>query len=539
MNPEYKLYDYQHEVIDWMNEIKTNNINGSQGGIINLKMGYGKCLIALEYIRQNKIKPNLIICSKTLINEWENQIKKFYKKKTFKYIIFHKSNKKIENYTVEDLKKYDIILITYTTILYIDKYLEGFHKKYIEIDNDTHMLEIKKNTKKLSKNIKLKGEHELVKGINLIYSIVFENVICDEIHNISNFKTKTFKSIYSLASNYRFGLTGTLIRNKKTELITIIKYLNVDDYNYPFYWTKKLIIKEEYFKLFKEITYEIVLPELKINIKKIKFNKDEKMIYEIYTNKIKNIIDENDQSSYIQIIALFTRLRQICLSINLINLNRNSINQYKKILKIRNHPNIYCDDCKCKYNRRLITNFDNSKYEEIKEIINDIKERKEKIIIFSSFTSYLKLLNKELNGTILLSEDSIEKRSNKIKEWKKNETILLLNYKIGSEGLNLIEANNIILCDTWWNVSLEQQAIARVYRNGQNKKVNVYRLIIENTIEELIYKKSQTKLNLYDKFKNNEKIEEIKITRTLLLSLLDIETSLEKLTLEDDDMILD
>ena len=94
------------------------------------------------------------------------------------------------------------------------------------------------------------------------------------------------------------------------------------------------------------------------------------------------------------------------------------------------------------------------------------------------------------------------------------------NDKTGSEGLNLTEANNIILCDNWWIHSVESQAISRSYRNGQEKEVNVYRLVMEDSIEEIILEKSQLKKDLFSKFKNGEEIKEVKISTNLLIQML-------------------
>jgi hypothetical protein len=61
--------------------------------------------------------------------------------------------------------------------------------------------------------------------------------------------------------------------------------------------------------------------------------------------------------------------------------------------------------------------------------------------------------------------------------------VLLISYKIGSEGLNLTEATNVILLDVWWSHSTSEQAIARVLRMGQVKTVNIYSLYVPNDKE--------------------------------------------------------
>lgn len=63
-------------------------------------------------------------------------------------------------------------------------------------------------------------------------------------------------------------------------------------------------------------------------------------------------------------------------------------------------------------------------------------------------------------------------------------------------GLNLIVANNIFLIDPWWNPAVEDQAIERVHRIGQTKKVQVVRFICEDTVEERMLEIQERKREL-------------------------------------------
>jgi len=65
-------------------------------------------------------------------------------------------------------------------------------------------------------------------------------------------------------------------------------------------------------------------------------------------------------------------------------------------------------------------------------------------------------------------------------------------------GLNLVNANNVILADMWWNPSVEDQAVDRTHRLGQEKEVNIYKIIVENTIESDILKLQDKKRDLRD-----------------------------------------
>ena len=66
---------------------------------------------------------------------------------------------------------------------------------------------------------------------------------------------------------------------------------------------------------------------------------------------------------------------------------------------------------------------------------------------------------------------------------------MLLGAKSGGVGLNLIGANRLIMLDPDWNPATDQQAMGRIWRDGQKKPVFIYRLMCPGTIEEtMIYR---------------------------------------------------
>ena len=74
--------------------------------------------------------------------------------------------------------------------------------------------------------------------------------------------------------------------------------------------------------------------------------------------------------------------------------------------------------------------------------------------------------------------------------------IFLISLKAGGTGLNLTQADYVYLIDPWWNPAVENQAIDRCYRIGQEKHVMAVRLITPNTIEEKIMELQQHKKTL-------------------------------------------
>lgn len=74
--------------------------------------------------------------------------------------------------------------------------------------------------------------------------------------------------------------------------------------------------------------------------------------------------------------------------------------------------------------------------------------------------------------------------------------IFLISLKAGGTGLNLTGADTVIHFDPWWNPSVEEQAVDRAHRIGQNKSVEVIKLLSRGTIEEKIYDLQEKKKNM-------------------------------------------
>ncbi|CAD8063454.1 unnamed protein product [Paramecium sonneborni] len=83
---------------------------------------------------------------------------------------------------------------------------------------------------------------------------------------------------------------------------------------------------------------------------------------------------------------------------------------------------------------------------------------------------------------------SVDKRKKVIKQFKESTDAiaLLLSLRSTSTGLNLTMANNVFLVDPWWNLAIEDQAIGRADRIGQQNKIKVVRFLCRNTIEQSI-----------------------------------------------------
>ncbi|KIL66062.1 hypothetical protein M378DRAFT_75691 [Amanita muscaria Koide BX008] len=171
-----------------------------------------------------------------------------------------------------------------------------------------------------------------------------------------------------------------------------------------------------------------------------------------------------------------------------------------------------------------------AKLRKILEILSDIKEQSdgsEKTIIFSQFTSMLDLIEPFLRGESIryvrydgkMKPADREASLKKIKEDPKTR-VILISFKAGSTGLNLTACNNVILVDLWWNPALEDQAFDRAHRFGQKRDVNIFKLKIDNTIEDRILQLQEKKRMLAQAALAGTKLKDMRLGFDELLALL-------------------
>ncbi|XP_026662819.1 putative SWI/SNF-related matrix-associated actin-dependent regulator of chromatin subfamily A member 3-like 1 isoform X2 [Phoenix dactylifera] len=196
------------------------------------------------------------------------------------------------------------------------------------------------------------------------------------------------------------------------------------------------------------------------------------------------------------------------------------------ILRTLKHLNACCPICRhplSKSDLFLAPSTESSKDDESKVFVSDrpvsskvstllkllLETKKQnpeiKSVIFSQFRKMLILLEEPLKsaGFEILRLDgsmSAKKRSEVIKEFGKGDpgapTVLLASLKAAGAGVNLTAASRVYLVEPWWNPALEEQAMDRVHRIGQQQDVRVVRLIVRGSIEERILELQERKKKL-------------------------------------------
>ena len=317
----------------------------------------------------------------------------------------------------------------------------------------------------------LKNDIDDYKQIKFLYTFI------DEAQHIKNPKTINANTVKTVNSRCCYAITGTPIENSLVELWSIFDFIMPGYlYNYEDFkknYEEPIVIDRDKNKL--DILSKLISPFILRRMKKdvleelpdkiernfiIQMNDEQKKLYAAYFKKAKNELifeDNNFSKNKIEIIALLTRLRQIC-----------------------SHPSTFIEGY----------NHGSGKLDQAIEIINNSIDSGHSIILFSQFTRTLFLIREELeklniNYYYLDGKMRPEERLMVIDNFNSDiESVFLISLKAGGTGLNLTKADIVIHFDPWWNPAVEEQASDRAHRIGQKNVVQVYKLITEGTIEE-------------------------------------------------------
>lgn len=192
-----RLKPFQLEGLAWMKEMEKMEW---KGGLLGDEMGLGKTIQAVSLIMSDypAKQPSLVLVPPVALMQWQSEISS-YTDGTLKTFVFHGTNQKTKGMTVKDLKKYDVIMMSYNS-------LESIYRK---------------------QERGFKRKDGIYKEKSIIHAITFHRIILDEAHSIKTRTTMTAKACFALSTNYRWCLTGTPLQNRIGEFFSLIRFLNI------------------------------------------------------------------------------------------------------------------------------------------------------------------------------------------------------------------------------------------------------------------------------------------------------------------------
>ena len=331
----------------------------------------------------------------------------------------------------------------------------------------------------------------------------FDTIIIDEAQAIKNRQTKKYQAISQLHSLHRIILTGTPIENSIDELWSHMMILNPSIQG--LYRRLQAMglpsIAEAYIALSAKLLKPFILRREKSQVLTDLPERTEKTVYIELSETERNIYNQvhtsilhalsTGVSGRVTSIALegLLRLRQACVSPNLLP---QDISKHEPIVS--------------------------TKFQTALGLIESFKDEKRQVLIFSQFKSALtemeQLLRQEGIRFVTLYGDTSD-RSTPVQQFQSDSSItaFLISLKAGGFGLNLTSADHVILLDDWWNPAVEDQAMSRAHRIGQQNNVLVLRLVCKETVEEKILQLQDQKRFTVDQFnatRDKITLEEIK-----------------------------
>ena len=425
-----ELRPYQAQGVAWLDLLRESGL----GGVLADDMGLGKtvqilALLALEKARGNLAQPALIVAPTSLMTNWFNEAQKFAP--DLRVLVLHGAGRK-QNFAA--IPEHDVVLTTYPLIA---------RDREVLLSRDWHM------------------------------------AVLDEAQTVKNPNAATTRWLRDVKARHRFCLTGTPMENHLGELWSIMSFANPgylgDKAAFSRHWRvpiEKRADKERATALAQRVKPFLLrrtkaevateLPAKSEIVERIVLEGSQRDLYDSIrlsmSDKVRKAIEQRGLArSHIVVLEALLRMRQAC-----------------------------CDPALLKLDDGVER--PSAKLDRLMEMVLELLSEGRKIIVFSQFTSMLDLVRKRFDAerirySVLTGET--RDRKSAIDGFQNGASdVFLISLKAGGVGLNLTAADTVIIFDPWWNPAVEEQAIDRAHRIGQDKAVFVYRLVASGTIEE-------------------------------------------------------
>ena len=306
----------------------------------------------------------------------------------------------------------------------------------------------------------------------------YQYLILDEAQVMKNSQTKIAQYLRKFDVPHTFALSGTPIENHVEELWSIFQIV------LPGLFPGK--------KEFKQLSPETISQYVKPFIMRRKKSEVLQELPDLIEMTYKNELADDQKTIY---LAQLKQMQDRILSSSEEELNRSKMEILSGLMRLRqicDTPSLFLEDYAG----------ESGKLDSLRELLEQIKDGNQRVLIFSQFRGMLDIIEKELDALKMTSfkitgSTPANERQDMTNAFNSGQgDAFLISLKAGGVGLNLTGADTVILVDLWWNPAVEDQAIGRAHRMGQDKNVEVYRMITRGTIEEKIQELQTSKRHL-------------------------------------------
>ncbi len=435
------LRPYQQRGLAWLAGMCETGL----GGCLADDMGLGKTVqvIALHLHRRDaKAGPTLVVCPASLLGTWEREVRRFAPEIPVRR--YHGGGRHLE-----DLAADEIVLVTYGVVLRDSAQLAGV-------------------------------------GWGLL--------VADEAQQAKNPLSRTARELRALSASARIALTGTPVENRLSDLWAILDWTTPGLLGHLEAFTSRVAIPVERYRdagatakfatlvrpflLRRKKTDPGIAPELPPKTETdlfVPLTTEQVTLYEAIVRETMEAIATTQGIERAGLVfKLLTALKQIC-----------------------NHPAQYLRQPGPLAGR-------SGKLAAFDELTDLILAGGESMLVFTQYKQMGTLLQQHLDargiGSLFLHGGvPVPRREEMVARFQAGQVpVFLLSLKAGGTGLTLTRATHVLHYDRWWNPAVEDQATDRAYRIGQDRPVQVHRLVAEGTLEDRIAALLETKRELAD-----------------------------------------
>lgn len=422
-----KLFPYQHEGVKF----------AAKAGrcLIADDMGLGKTIQAIatsELLKKEfKISRAIIVCPTSLKYQWKSEIEKF----------------------------------TGSKVAVVEGNLLKRSKLYKEDDSFYHII---------SYNV-------VAHDVDFLNKSKPDLVILDEAQRIKNWKTQVAQGVKKLKSDYAIVLTGTPLENKLEELYSIVQFVDVYKMGALFRFLEKHQVKDEAGKVIgyqdlhqiNSLLSDVMVRRTKKEVLKQLPQRMDKNLFVPMTQEQINV-HEDYQEMAVRIAAKWRKFGFL------------DEKDRQRLLLALNCMRMVCDST---YILDQETRHD-TKIDELMSILDEaFEDPTQKVVVFSQWERMTRLVAQELDARKIKFENlnghvPSEKRKELFDNFNNDpESRVFLSTDAGGVGLNLQAASLLINLDIPWNPAVLEQRIARIYRLGQKKNVNIINMVSSASFE--------------------------------------------------------
>lgn len=439
------LRPYQARGVAWIRQMFDRGVHP----LVADEMGLGKTLQVLSVLARDKRKKSsaLIVCPASVVPVWQNEIRKFFPQLSY-------------------------------TVLNSEKKFASAERPRITLASYGHL---RRSTGKISRK-------------------KFTYAVLDEAQFIKNPQTLIARACLKINAEHRLALTGTPIENRHLDLWTIFRFLM------PGLLGRRRELEQVLAD--SEIAAES-LERLKIQIAPFILRRTKREVAKELPEKTQNVLFcpmlDLQREHYRAIVQNGLNVYQKNIRPGGISaqsaMRENPTNLLTLLMRLRQAA---CDPALLPGCSEL-SHEHSGKISALLERIQEIADNGGKIVIFSQFVMLLERVQQALRERFpeipqfMLTGKTID-RETPVHAFQTSpgSAIFLVSLRAGGTGLTLHSAEYVFLLDPWWNPAVEEQAIDRVHRIGQQKRVFVYRMVAAGTVEERIEKLKQQKRELFD-----------------------------------------